>query len=266
MKYISILLSLILLTILVSCKKDETVTPGNTSTQNQTNTFIGYLSTYDYMNPSSNQNSNVQISVIGSNDQIISTSTTDSTGKFQITNLPVGTFDFQYTKPGWAKYTTLSVTNSYGPRPTIYSFQSGNPYNNLTYPLVRNIYSDIIDLKLDSIKGGSYYQFTLTLNPDSRDDLSKVNVNVFSTNTILDGANTFLYSPDSTRFIPPNKIYIGSYGYGQWQSNETKSLNTSISSTEDYVQDLLLIKPYEYTNTFKSEGAIKVETFTITKP
>lgn len=266
MKYL--ILPLLTLSLL-SCNKDETPTPTQTNTS-QTNTFIGYLSTYDYINPKSNQNSGIQVSVIGSNDQVIATSTTDSTGKFQITNLPVGTFDFQYTKPGWSKYTTLSVNNSPGPKPTIFTFANGNPYNNLTYPLVRNVYSDIVDLKLDSVKtvwsSSNYYHFTLTVNPDVRDDLSKANVNVFSTNTIQDGVYSFFYNADSTRFIPPNKIYIRSYTQFNWESNMSKGLNVSISSTQDYVQDLLLIKPYEYTMTFKSEGPIKVKTFTITKP
>ena len=83
MKYISILLTLILLTILVSCNKDETVTPGNnTNTQNQTNTFIGYTSAYDYLYPDSNQNANIEVTVLGTNDQVIKTGITDSNGRF----------------------------------------------------------------------------------------------------------------------------------------------------------------------------------------
>jgi hypothetical protein len=261
------ILSIITL-FLLSCKKDETPTP-NQPSSNGTNTFIGYLSTYDYMNPNTNQNAGIQVSVLGSNDQVIATSTTDSSGKFQITNLPVGTFDFQYTKPGWAKYTTLSVNNSTGPKPTILTFVNGNPYDNMIFPLVRNVYTEISDLKLDSTKtswGNTYYHFTLNLSPDVRDDLNKVNVNVFSVNTTGDGENSFFSTTDSVRFIPPNKIYIRSFSYSYWGTNESKSLNVSISSTQDFVQDLLLIKPYEYTMTFKSEGAIKVKTFNIVKP
>jgi hypothetical protein len=265
MKYLILpLLSLSLL----SCKKDEAPTP-NQPTSTGTNTFIGYLSTFDYINPKSNQNAGIQVSVLGSNDQVIATSITDSTGKFQIDNLPVGTFDFQYTKPGWAKYTTLSVNNSAGPKPTIFTFSNGNPYNNLTYPLVRNIYSDIVDLKLDSTSlywSNTYYHFTLTVNPDVRDDLTKVNVYVFSVNTTGDGVNAWFAPPDSLRFIPPNKIYIRNSTYSKWESNQSKSLNVSISSTRDYVQDLLLLNTKEYTMTFKSEGAIKVKTFNIVKP
>ena len=253
---------------LLSCKKDETPTPIQTSSS-QTNRFIGYLSTYDYTNPNTNQNAGIQVSVLGNNDQVISTSTTDSTGKFQIDNLPVGTFDFQYTKPGWAKYTTLSVNNLNGPKPTIFTFENGNPYNNISYPIVRNIYSDIIDLKLDSVNEVSWntrYHFTLTVNPDLRDSLSKVNVNVFSSNQYGDSDNSGLYSPDSLRFIPPNKIYISSISYQKWEQNTSKKLNASISSTKDFVYDYLLINPTEYTMTFKSDGAIKVKTFNIVKP
>jgi len=265
MKYLVLIITT---SFLLSCKKDETPTPVQTNT-NQSNTFIGYLSSFDYINPTLNQNADIQVSVIGTNEQVIATSTTDSTGKFQITNLPVGTFDFQYTKPGWAKYTTLSVNNSAGPKPTIYTFANGNPYNNMLYPLVRNIYSDIVDLKLDSTIqywSNTRYHFTLTLNHDVRDDLSKVSVYVFSVNTTGDGVNAWFTSPDSLRFIPPNKLYIRNSSYSQWESNQTKSLNVSISSTQDFVQDLLLINPYEYTMTFKSEGAIKVKTFNIIKP
>jgi hypothetical protein len=265
MKYL--ILPLLTLSLL-SCNKDETPTPVQTNT-NQSNTFIGYLSSFDYINPNTNQNAGIQVSVIGTNDQVIATSTTDSTGKFQITNLPVGTFDFQYTKPGWAKYTTLSVNNSPGPKPTIFTFANGNPSSYLTYPLVRNIYSDIVDLKLDSTSqlwSNTRYHFTATLSLDPMDDLSKVNVNVFSVNTIGDGIGSFFTQPDSVRFIPPNKIYIRSYTWLNWESNTSKQFNVSVSSTKDYVQDLLLIKPYEYTMTFKSDGGIKVKTFTITKP
>jgi hypothetical protein len=258
------------LTLLISsCKKDETPTPTQTSS-NQLNTFIGYLSTYDYTNPKSNQNYGIQVTVLGNNNEVVTTSTTDSTGKFQISNLPVGTYDFQYTKPDWAKYTTLSVNHSFGPKPTIFTFENGNPYNNLTYPLIRTIYSDIVDLKLDSIEqmwaNNKRYHFTLIVNPDSRDLLENASFGVMSTNFLGDGVNSFFSFPDSIRFIPPNKIYIRSYSSEKWEQNEPKSVFTSISASEDYIQDLFLIKPTQYSMNFKSEGSIKVKTFNITKP
>jgi hypothetical protein len=264
MKYLVLIITT---SFLLSCKKDETPTPVQTNT-NQSNTFIGYLSSFDYINPTLNQNAGIQVSVIGNNDQVIATSTTDSTGKFQITNLPVGTFDFQYTKPGWAKYTTLSVNNSAGPKPTIYTFENGNHWGGNPYPLVRNVYSDIINLKLDSVKPfqSNHHHFTLTINPDSRDNLSKIYVNIFSTFTVGDGVFSFFYPPDSIRFIPPNKIYIRSYCSDVWESGLSKSLNVSMSSTGSPVQDLILINPQDYSITFKPEGGIKVKTFNIVKP
>jgi hypothetical protein len=240
------------------------VTPGNTTTQNQTNTFIGYTSAYDYLYPDSNQNANIEVTVLGSNDQVIKTSLTDSNGRFQVDNLPVGTFDFQFTKPGWAKYTTMSVSNTPGPKPTQFSFTNGNAYSNLTYPLVRNINSNITNLTLDSATNQRYH-FTAILER-YEDLLHLTNINIFSSKTYGDGNDAFFYPPDSIRFIPPNKIYIRSFANSNWGPNPQKIVNLTISGTKDYVQDLLLINPKYYTNTFKSEGGIKMKTFTITKP
>lgn len=265
------MLFIIVLLGLSSCKKEDVITP-ITSSSNQVNKFIGYLTTYDYLYPDSNQSSNIQVRVLGDGNQVIATSLTDSTGMFQIDNLPIGTFDFEYTKSGWAKYTTLSVTNFVGPKPTILSFTNSNPYNNLSYPLVRMIYSDIIDCKLDSLTTSMWsnynqYHFTVTVNVDSSDDLSKVNMGIYSTNFIGDGYNSFFSVPDSVRFIPPNKIYVRTNAYQYWASNESKSVYVSMSSTkDDPVHDLLLIRPTEYSRTFKSEGAINFRTFSIMKP
>ena len=271
MKYISILLSLILLTILFSCNKDETVTPDNTSTQNQTNTFIGSTSTFDYLYSDSNQNANIEVKAFGVNDQVIQTAITDSNGKFQMDNLPVGTFDFEFTKPGWSKYTQMSVYNQTGPKPTKFNFTNGNIYSNKPYPIVRNIYSEITNLTLDSFKNqyssiSGYYHFTAIINKDIRDNLEKANINIISHFTYDDAVNAFFYHTDSVRFIPPNKIYIRSFAQDSWGPNPQKIVKLIISGTKDLVQDLVLLNPNEYTNTFKSEGGIKMKTFTITKP
>jgi hypothetical protein len=244
MKYLSTLISLILLTILVSCKKDETVSPVNntTTTQSQYNQFRGYLEIYDYIKPGNKPSFKVE--VLGNNNEVISQTYSDTSGFIKFDSLKSGTWDLRFSRPGWIRTTFKSIYHGQGPKPTLY--YSG------AY-LSRKINTTILDFKLDSVENstGNHY-FTLTMNASPLDTaIDKLKLE------ITDNQNYFSIS--SSEFIPPNKLKIKSYLF--WQSGQTRTLKVGFNyNIPYYLYDEALKESYNY------EWLPEVKTFTITKP
>jgi hypothetical protein len=254
MKYITILLSLILLTILVSCNKDETVTPGNNTTvttQPQSNLLRGYVDCWDYTDSTNIEGYNpyklkpqFKVEVIGNNNQIINQTYSDSIGFFKFDSLQAGTWDFRFSRPGWNTAILKSIHHGPGPKPTIVGMEQ---------ILGRSIYSEIIDFRLDSVNNISNHYFTLTINPNPLDsDMDKIRIKI-------DGFSYSFYS-DNYTFIPPNKYIIRVPLF--WNSGETKTFNSSFwtSYACSYTNYGLWSDLYQF------QGLPEVKAFTITKP
>jgi len=213
MKNYIILLSITLLT-LFSCKKDETISP-TTTTQLHSfgkNSLIGYTGGYDYINPDSNVNGGITAKVM-SGSTVIAQSITDSTGKFIIDSLEVGTYDIVITKSGWATYKTKSVFCGPGPNPTIVYFENDNPYAYRVNPLVRRVYSDIVSVEMDSIKGGMSY-FCMTISPDQLDLVDSLKIGLIDKSKSGDKIVYFCYGP---KVIGTNKLIFSVGYYNQWK-------------------------------------------------
>jgi len=213
-----IILLLISLLTLFSCKKDETISPTTTTTQLHSfgkNSLIGYTGGYDYINPDSNVNGGITAKVM-SGSTVIAQSITDSTGKFIIDSLEVGTYDIVITKSGWATYKTKSVFCGPGPNPTIVYFENDNPYGYRVNPLVRKVYSDIDTVVLDSLPGttvGLAY-FSMTIDVNNLDDISKIEPLLFDRSNPIE---SLVYFNTIKKFIPPNKILFAiNWHNGQW--------------------------------------------------
>ena len=177
MKYISILLSLILLTILVSCKKDETVTPKSTTDtlvinnnyQNLDlkNDFIGYCYLYDQNTKSrSTNNSGISVKVFGNNNQLITQTTTDQNGQYKFIGLQCGNYDLEFSyNSNYNTIRTYSVANLPGPLPTKFR---------MTYTLA---YTPKTNLQSITPITGQINSFMVNVNPSNNEILSRFAIN-----------------------------------------------------------------------------------------
>jgi hypothetical protein len=91
----SLLILWLAATIVVACKKDN-------STENPKETVTGYVFYYDINGSRSSDNSGIAVSIEG---DTVST-TTNSSGRWTISNLETGTYTFAFSKPG---YGTMKV-------------------------------------------------------------------------------------------------------------------------------------------------------------
>lgn len=248
MKRFLFILGLFLVT---SCKKDGDPSPTNiTHTYDYgKNTLIGYTGAYDYMFPDSNVNAGIKVKVMGGN-KVIDSTITDSTGRFRIDSLSVGTYDVVITRDGWATYKNRSVFCGPGPSPTIVYFENKNPYGDFINPLVRSVNSDIVSVEMDSIRNNIVY-FCMTINPSGSDDIGKLNPYLIDRQ---DKNEVLVYMSNIKKVISSNKIVFGVNWYnGQWSGVE--KFDFALSSYLDHVMfgNILLSGGFlEVTNAHKT--------------
>lgn len=177
MKYILILLSLILLTLLVSCKKDENVTPKSTTDtvvvnnnyQNLDlkNDFIGYCYLYDHNTKNrSINNSGISVKVFGTNNQLITQTTTDQNGQYKFVGLQCGNYDLEFSyNSNYNTIKTYSAANLPGPLPTKFR---------MSYTLA---YTPKSTLQSIAPISGKINHFTVSVNPSNNEILSRFTIN-----------------------------------------------------------------------------------------
>ena len=225
------ILPFLMFLLFVSCKKD-TLTPTTSTINHQysfgKNSLIGYTGAYDYMYPDSNVNDGIMVRVIGGN-KVIDSTITDNTGRFQIDSLEVGTYDISITKEGWATYRTKSVFCGPGPSPTIVYFENDNPYGYRFNPLVRSVYSDIISVQMDSVRGSRAY-FCMTIDPSQLDLVDSLQICLVDRFNSFESSLRNCYGP---RVISPNKLVFSIDYYSSWSG--VKKFDFVLFSYLDYV-------------------------------
>lgn len=162
------------LLICFSCsKKESTVTPLNTTnvvnnTVNAKNTLIlKNFKAFDYENPDSLISAGNIIKILGNNDSIVAQGTTDASGNLTIENLQVGTYDIQYSRPGYSTLTCFSVYIAPGPKSTIFS-----PRYNSIYRSVGSTVNSVSFISKET--NPSVYKFKANLTVGQTDKIDKL--------------------------------------------------------------------------------------------
>jgi 3D (Asp-Asp-Asp) domain-containing protein len=147
--FILILSAIIFLSLLSSCEKEESTTP------QLKGTLIGWATLNDEFANRISDKSGVIVTVDGTNPLL--TATTDSTGKYQIDNLPEGTYNLICTKSGFATYKVIGLQVVGGNMPRVQNIS-------LTQPSTTVISN--ISVK-DSSNKISYMQYSVATNAAS---------------------------------------------------------------------------------------------------
>ena len=103
--------------MIISCKKEY-------STQIQTGTLIGFVTLYDECGDVILNKSGVNVNVMGNSTF---KDTTDNYGRFEINNLPSGTYNISYTKQGFSQTKTIGMQFVGGSNPAYISKTLNKP-------------------------------------------------------------------------------------------------------------------------------------------
>jgi hypothetical protein len=134
--------------IFSSCKETVT-TPGGGTPGN----IVGFVQLYDTLSQAISDNSGVVVSLPGSTISAVS----DATGRWQLTNVPPGTYKIFFSKPGFSIIEDFNVVFQ-GNGTFYYNYGVGKSYTSI-YQL-QNLYPDIVLRPFEdylSIVDTSYY-------------------------------------------------------------------------------------------------------------
>jgi hypothetical protein len=167
---------LLIFLVFVSCKKDDTITPTTVTQTSLTNTIIGKAWYYDYINKK-HRNSFITAKVIGSNDEVIKSTITDSSGVYTLTDIPQGTYDIHLTKSGYSTMIIKSVQNLNGPKPT-YIMRDDWLFTADTAAIIENTLSTITEFRIDSFVTKPFREskiyWTFKMNPNIGDSINNM--------------------------------------------------------------------------------------------
>jgi len=259
-----ILLHLIFLLSVLSCSKDETdPTPsqnnsnggGNnsntTTVTTDKNTLIGRCTLFDYINYGIINSTGITVKILGNNSEVVIQTSTNSSGDFIFTNLPVGTYDIEYSfissNPNF-KYSTIrrySVYHGSGPMSTM--VYSANIF-----------YQPTSKIEQVSLISGKLNEFSANITPMNQEVVKKLSVGVLykfmgsqdNFKQFLSGAYSDSLGINKQRLImnyPSDwkgksvqlKFYFTSYFYlGTTYQNEYNTTNPYGTSIKDFMGPL----------------------------
>lgn len=208
----NILLPLLLMfLVFVSCKKDDTITPTTVTQTSLTNTIIGKAWYYDYINKKY-RNSFITAKVIGSNNEVIKSTITDSSGVYTLTDIPQGTYDIHLTKSGYSTMIIKSVQNLNGPKPT-YIMRDDWFLNTDTTAIIENTLSTITEFRIDSFVtkpfSASKIYWTFKINPNIGDSINNMYISYDLVK--VNGSVPFLGTKTSSLPISYNNYTMSEY-------------------------------------------------------
>jgi len=210
--------------MITACKKEETI---------QTGKLIGFITLYDENGNLLQDKSGVNINAIGSSS-FNTTSTSD--GRFEIDNLPMGTYNINFTKQGFAETKRIGLNFIGGTNPTIIAQSMCKPTTtsvnllSLTFDTVN--YEVKANCKINSnVPIGSeefvrfYYGTSDTVSYTNYDYSSGIGVDKLANDTMthsiwIDGITLNNYYASGT------KIYIVAYGEPSNLSTTYTNINT----------------------------------------
>ncbi len=162
--------------LFISCEKTETVP------LNLKGTLKGYITTRDEFGKVNNDSENIIIELEGS-DPLLSF-ITDSTGVYEINEIPTGTYNVIISKEGYGEYQNQGVQIVGGSQPIHFH-----------HPLIQQSNTIIKNLSLEIVNNSDVY-FKCTVNNMNMDDDSE-------------GSITFFYHTESN---PSDSHYLDTYG------------------------------------------------------
>jgi hypothetical protein len=199
----------ILILLFSSCDKDEPVAP------QLKGTLIGWVTLTDEFGRIPTDKGDAIVTIDGTIPQI--TATTDSTGKYQIDNLPEGTYDVIFSKNSYATTKTIGMVFLGGDKPKIQSTTLSQPSTTLISDIttIEDSSKKYVNLQGSiSSNAPNEFNFFIRYFMSSIENVSNINYQSTSLISVNAGVNKLNggIGLDKHKFPPGTLVYIIAYG------------------------------------------------------
>ena len=196
--------------IFSSCKTEETTEP------QLKGTLIGWVKLYDEFGRRIADKSGVLLKFEGTNPLI--TAITDSAGKFQVDNLPQGTFNVYCTKSGFATTTLLGLVFIGGNEPSARTITLTQPSTTVISNIstkkdtVNKVNNLLFNVSTNAPSGVAYYMsYFLSSSPNVSYQNYQATT-IFATSTAVKNPVELRINADYRIFPSGSVVYIIAYG------------------------------------------------------
>jgi hypothetical protein len=243
MKSKSILIGIaIIASFMSSCEKEGPAGPAGPTLKG---TVIGFVTLYDEFGSQVSDKSGVTVTVEGVTPSI--SVTTNSVGKYQIDDLPTGTYDLTFGKLGYSTYRSLGFSFVGGEKPRVYnvslSQQSTTIISNLSLSISSSTTMVLSGTVSPTTPTGSsrYFRFYFgRSNPVT-------STNYLTTAAYGGSGSTFTITRtiDKSTFPSGSTIYVvafgdASYGYGYPDLTSGLYIYSTISTTGSNIASIVV--------------------------
>jgi hypothetical protein len=202
--------------LISSCSKEGPMGPegpAGPSAADLTGSLVGFVTIYDEFGVAVADKSGVTITVDGTTPPL--TATTNTNGKYQIDNLPTGTWDLVFSKTGCATYKSLGFSFVGGVKPRVFNMI----LSQLTSTLITNLdvsqYSATqmsINLTISPATPAGYYRYIRFYYSKNNPVTSTNYLSTSYLSTTSASLVNYLRSFDKATFPTGTTMYMVAYG------------------------------------------------------